>query len=56
MAVISVKNKPTSEPNLSEIELLNLEKTKREIDPRQKRTEKENNKTKISFGTGNLSQ
>lgn len=42
MAEISVKNKPTSEPNLSEMELLNLEKANREIDPRQKRTEKEN--------------
>ena len=39
MAVIRAKKMPTSEPNLSEMERLNLEKANNEIDPRQKRTE-----------------
>ena len=33
--------RPTSEPNLCETELLNLEKANRQIDPRQKRTERQ---------------
>ena len=37
---MTAKKFPTSFPNLSEIELLNLEKASRESNPRQKRTAK----------------
>lgn len=38
---MAAMKRPTSEPNLCETELLNLEKANRQIDPRQKRTERQ---------------